>query len=1276
LFQVKKTGKIEIGDMAWYDLGLNGLGSVISHKPTKESPKYEELMQLYKENFGYADGGITPIDANLEGDSVDIVESDFAKGGVVYDTTKPKLEKVTITRTGASSGSNRASVIGRYASNVSELQQIVSDYIGKSPQQEYDYIVFSINDNNRGNYYIELNKGKKNTVKNVNPETLNSLNFRRVIDAKTYLVKNYDWTDFFELGSQKPTSTLTGSKELDLTDTKVWLGDDSKLNEEIQKSAFSLGWEWRIGKIVQFTKTDALYFDSSKLITLMVGGRDAFDKSPNKELNPREILLATKPTITNTSAKTTLTKEELFNSRIWIGDNVELRDKVIAKLEEIGIPFDKYSGNADASESIDINIFGTDFVVYKESKEEFDKDIKRKEIFLSDLGISVSTPASNSRQLKELRNTKIWIGNNPELSEKIQKRAFELGWGWGGTEKTIKYLSADSIYFDGSNGMSYGDVGKDFFNNEKNKEVTESDILGTQIPNSNSDKEVTKIRLVYDTGTLKLLICNNGSELFDNLTLIEEEAQGGSLEVKITLSGIDKNNGFFETQGITQEVGKGGFEPRQIYSFEEFEKIIKGMFEAFNFDKFFYHPAFSSTVVNQGSNLAPYEASQVTLNWENLQGVAQTSNFYTGNGIGGFGKGFISFLKEIEKNSRGKDVEVTIKAYAKDNDGKDIERFTEFNIGENWFQPSKRTNEEIKSIVENDWIDGITFEKFFEDVIPLSGSQSTNLPTLSQNDLIDTKIWIGDDVELKDKVIDKLTQIGFPLDASVGNKDYTKNIYIYTYSRDFVVWDGSKTEDFEKSRFKEIFPIDLGIGLSTSQAPATQYKYIDLSQTKIWFGNDKEVSEQIQARAFELGWSWKDYTEPKSLNFVFSPALYFHSDKDISYGDDRELFDSNKDFREITFKDLFEKIEPTLTKQNSNISGSLGSVREITDFKEAVGVLEGIASQASQKYNTNKYDENLGLLKEVKEEYELALSFTPESSFMYERIELMKKITEIQKEITRITELKNGGAFYILSKVIERLDKGEDWKQLGNGEIMVNEVPPQEIDAVIYTEKFKNWFGDWEKALVTKEYDYVSKALTENGKPCVMYHGAKRIKYSYRQVSNGVLYLAENRSYAEWFSANESPFQKEGDYLTQCFVNIKNPIDLTPFGVEEVDLRDIIQYIDTLYPLAKIYDVLNPLIAKEIIDNNLIGANVRAWNIIRQYPELNTHIRENTNYDGFIYYENNPSDKIFNDQTGQLEDRITKATAVFKSSQVKLVDAMLFDGSLDDWRFEKGGKVN
>jgi hypothetical protein len=96
-----------------------------------------------------------------------------------------------------------------------------------------------------------------------------------------------------------------------------------------------------------------------------------------------------------------------------------------------------------------------------------------------------------------------------------------------------------------------------------------------------------------------------------------------------------------------------------------------------------------------------------------------------------------------------------------------------------------------------------------------------------------------------------------------------------------------------------------------------------------------------------------------------------------------------------------------------------------------------------------------------------------------------------------------------------------------------------------------------------------------------------------------------------------------------------------------------------------------------IMNNNLIGGQLfRAWNIIRQYPKLNEHIRDNTSYDGFIYYENNPSDMTFNQSTGNIEQNVTKATAVFNSNQVKLVDAMLFDSSLDDWRFETGGKVN
>ena len=1858
-----------------------------------------ELKALYvgwdrKEKDTYADGGITPYDANLEGDSVDIVESDFAKGGVVYDTTKPKLEKVTIKE----SKYGRESIVGRNASNVKELQDIIIDYVRKSTD-EVDWIKFYVNDATRGSYYIDLNKGKKNTVKNVNTETVNAQNIKRVIDAKDYLVKNYDWTDFFEGASkgmgidpnviaqlqslgvnvnqllapktkipvilnnsvqqlvktptgqeipvivlpvnkdfdgkysqqiyirdwrgsdwlvntfanikeqicltkviagkiengifevstnisaitlieekvtkryqrkivfyqglealskmkdiiskdlplanltrtQTPTSTSTVSKELDLSGTKVWLGDDSKLNEEIQKSAFSLGWQWSGGKIVQYTNADAIYFDNAKRMGYKVGGRYAFDNNPNKELNPQEILLATKPTITNTSTKqypeyyeyigaemesftrgkiykinnpndleaegnfiandgttngfsgsnfekfkpsteqaflaqqsggsststkTPLTKEELYNSRIWIGDNVELRDKVIAKLEEIGIPFDKYSGNAVADESIDINIFSNDFVVYKESKEEFDKDTKRKEIFLEDLGIDVTTMgvapttanALTSAKPFDFSMTKIDVSNNPDLSLRVQKKAFEDGWEWeNGGGKNTKNDPFNYMYFTKTS-ISFGNTFSSF-NNSPKREITEADIFGSQapvydnlvkklvvsvteknsgnnekveifstfelyellnkkwrkgkydaivyptgnfivnesfhinintkfwenilldlpeefgieainkelekkFPNLNFDiifkkdtEEVFKVTLNYDTGTQRTLVCNNGSELFSAYRIIEDEAEGGSLDVVSILSLKDKYGSTSQDTQPAQEVGQGGFMPSQIYSYEDFEKIAKGMFanydltnffsgvnvgnssvsnktiveklyiasgqgfsdieevrsyldneayvsgvkevifrinsvfsdekvkvdlkdkksplyykvdtrsnnvkygklqeiieaqkiftkydweklftlttksqstnnakpivesvlfswkesglnfeektvrtpeelfnlvkEAYNlnlesvniqplgnsfvtgtsilssrlkdivlsktfeeaeaefmselqfgifpeldfsefirnstsqapatntssnvvtssgkevfqvavgykndstgntgskrkysikqlydflkilyvdYDKFssvsifpigkdFYfnntdakgvdiydnfwkniledlseddakdaiskflitsYPELnfddysglkkmSSTVINKGSNLAPFEASQVTLEWRDNLGILVYRNFFTKDFVkyglsfskDKSGQEFIDELKNIEKQRNGKDVELIIRAYAQDNDGKEIERFTEFNIGEKWFKPSERTNEEIKSIVENDWIDGITFEKFFEDVIPLSTTQNINFK-LDPN------------------------EVGL-VTLTYKDKNGT-DVQNFSYKGSDLITELEKIETDGQ-----------GVGIEVN---LIAYSSDD---------NGKTFSRNL---------------------YITVGGNYFRP-----IGKTPELIKSSIEswFQGLNFDKFFDGLVPfninTYAPQTPTVSGSSGSVQEINDLKQAVGVLEGIASQASQKYNTKKYDENLELLKEVKEEYELALSFTPESSFMYERIELMKKITEIQKEITRITELKNGGAFYILSKVIERLDKGEDWKQLGNGEIMVNEVPPQEIDAVIYTEKFKNWFGDWEKALVTKEYDYVSKVLTESGKPCVMYHGAKRIKYSYRQVSNGVLYLAENRSYAEWFSATDSPYQKQGDYLTQCFVNIKNPIDLTPFGVEEVDLRDIIQYIDTLYPLAKIYDVLPPNVAMAIMNNQLIGRNFRAWYIIRQFPELNQHIRDNTTYDGFIYYENNPSDMIIN-ESGEMVENVTKATAVFKSNQVKLVDAMLFDGSLDDWRFEKGGKVN
>jgi hypothetical protein len=572
----KKTGKIEIGDMAWYDLGLNGLGSIVSHTPTKESPKYEELQQLYKENFSYDYGGITPIDANIEGDSVDVVESDFAKGGVVYDTTKPKLEKVTIKETRF----NRASVIGRNASNANELQDIIIDYVRNSPE-EIDWIKFYVNDATRGSYYIDLNKGKKNTVKNVNTETVNPQNIKRVIDAKDYLVKNYDWTDFFEGANNK---TVRKGKTVD-TINVIYFDTNGKdkiiqdIGNPIQLYNFlkKLLYDGKRYAEIQPSGNGILEYPKSVNITTSVW-QDILFVKPKKEaieaiMNTVAFSLFPKSDFSKFNSRYTstslLNKSDFAYKKIKVDGNTDLALEVAKKLKELGFFIAELLQEKLSKNDIPFGLITDSKTVGWDDENEFNKS-SLKEIFPTDFDIQTPTitTASTSAQPFDFAMTKIDVMDNVDLSARIQQKAFEDGWEWeNGGGKNTKNFPFNYMYFTKTS-ISYGNTNSSFDNSPK-REITEAEIFGSQLPNSNSDKEVTKIRLVYDTGTLKLLICNNGSELFDNLKLIEEEAEGGSLEVKITLSGIDKNNGFFETQGITQDIGKGGFEPRQIYSFEK-----------------------------------------------------------------------------------------------------------------------------------------------------------------------------------------------------------------------------------------------------------------------------------------------------------------------------------------------------------------------------------------------------------------------------------------------------------------------------------------------------------------------------------------------------------------------------------------------------------------------------------------------------------------------------------------------------------------------------------
>jgi hypothetical protein len=117
--------------------------------------------------------------------------------------------------------------------------------------------------------------------------------------------------------------------------------------------------------------------------------------------------------------------------------------------------------------------------------------------------ISQSTQSVQSNLLTDLSNTKIWIGDNPELSKKVQEKAFELGWDWGEKNKTVKELNARSLWFNTNNEILHTDDKSFFDNNKSRKEIFASDLFDSsaasqpQTAVSNTTDTVKSINFMF-----------------------------------------------------------------------------------------------------------------------------------------------------------------------------------------------------------------------------------------------------------------------------------------------------------------------------------------------------------------------------------------------------------------------------------------------------------------------------------------------------------------------------------------------------------------------------------------------------------------------------------------------------------------------------------------------------------------------------------------------------------------------------------------------------------
>lgn len=91
--------------------------------------------------------------------------------------------------------------------------------------------------------------------------------------------------------------------------------------------------------------------------------------------------------------------------------------------------------------------------------------------------------------------------------------------------------------------------------------------------------------------------------------------------------------------------------------------------------------------------------------------------------------------------------------------------------------------------------------------------------------------------------------------------------------------------------------------------------------------------------------------------------------------------------------------------------------------------------------------------------------------------------------------------------------------------------------AKVYSEAFKNWFGDW----LSHNKTNVSKVVDENGEPLMVYHGTNAtfsdFNYKDEREYNPGFFFTSDKKYAESIAQ-----MRGGDTIMPVYLNIKNPV--------------------------------------------------------------------------------------------------------------------------------------
>lgn len=439
----------------------------------------------------------------------------------------------------------------------------------------------------------------------------------------------------------------------------------------------------------------------------------------------------------------------------------------------------------------------------------------------------------------------------------------------------------------------------------------------------------------------------------------------------------------------------------------------------------------------------------------------------------------------------------------------------------------------------------------------------------------------------------------------------------------------------------------------------TSTKPFDLSNTKIWIGDNPELSRAIQMRAFQLGWEWG--TGGKTPQFLDSLSLYFWDDKSITFSDgDKTRFDNN-DKREIFASDLRSEAQVELPKTTS---------------VEPKPISEKVNFELERKFLTSRIND-LSLELNVKK-----LILSREEISFYQReinkfIQLLRNVNEKEQASKTISE-RFDAIYSVKFGDFKKEYPTADLKSI-NG--LTTELTEQEyLD--VRTPEFKAFFGDWQNAYLTNNYDSVSKVINEKTKePIPVYHGTNVLFTNWKTYeTNNAHYFAVRRDFSDFFattweertdkSALDSKTIKslnpnKGTFMFRCFIDVKNPIDFSKFGVEKYPVSDFLTYLKINYNIAD-YDFWTNISFKDSVDKDTM---VYAWQIIRLWQSFTQYVKLFTMHDGYIFYEFLP------DSPKLSMDDASLCYCAFDSNQIKFNDAYEFNALSNDSRFDFGGKL-